>query len=97
MALETTHDNKTKLKRVWDQLFPALISIVIAVIIGGLLLVANGRDPLAAYLSLWQGAFGSFGRVYIGGEEKDVDVAWKAAEAAINSITGRAMKGGGGA
>ncbi len=62
MALETTHGNKTNLKRTWDQVFPALISIVIAVIVGGLLLIANGRDPLAAYVSLWQGAFGSFGR-----------------------------------
>jgi ABC-type uncharacterized transport system permease subunit len=62
LALETTHGNKTNLERAWDQVFPALISIVIAVIIGGLLLIANGRDPLAAYVSLWQGAFGSFGR-----------------------------------
>jgi hypothetical protein len=42
-------------------------------------------------------AFGSFGRLYLGGEEEDIDVASKAAEAAINSLTGRAMKGSGGA
>ena len=35
-------------------------------------------------------------RTSIGGEEKDVDVAAKAAERAINSITGREMKGSGG-
>ena len=33
----------------------------------------------------------------IRGEEKDIEVASKAAEAAINSLTGRAMKGSGGA
>ena len=62
MALETTDSNKASLKRAWDQVFPALISIAIAVIVGGLLLVANGRDPFTAYLSLWLGAFGSFNR-----------------------------------
>ncbi len=41
-------------------------------------------------------AFGSFGRIYLGGDEKDIDVAAKAAEQAINSITGREMKGSGG-
>ena len=41
-------------------------------------------------------AFGSFGRIYLGGDEKDIDVAAKAAEQAINSVTGREMKGSGG-
>ncbi len=50
------------MKRTWDQVFPALISIVIAFVIGGLLLLTNGRDPLAAYASLWDGAFGNFSR-----------------------------------
>ena len=36
------------------------------------------------------------GRIYLGGDEKDIDVAAKAAEQAINSVTGREMKGGGG-
>jgi len=30
-------------------------------------------------------AFGSFGRVYLGGEERDIDVAYRAAEQAIQS------------
>src|ERR1041384_4851993 len=41
-------------------------------------------------------AFGSFGRIYLGGEEKDIDVAATAAQQAIDSVTGREMKGGGG-
>lgn len=62
MAEEIIQNQKNGLKNTWDQVFPAIISIVIAVIIGGLLLVANGRNPLTAYISLWDGAFGSFGR-----------------------------------
>ncbi len=62
MAAEITRSRLSSAKRIWDQLFPALISIAIAFLVGGLLLLANGRDPLAAYASLWDGAFGSFGR-----------------------------------
>jgi hypothetical protein len=58
---------------------------------------ANEAEKAANINILEIRAFGSFGRVYIGGEERDVDVAWKAAEAAINSVTGREMKGSGGA
>jgi len=58
---------------------------------------ANEAEKSAEINILEIRAFGSFGRVYIGGEEQDVEVAWKAAEVAINSVTGRAMKGGGGA
>jgi hypothetical protein len=58
---------------------------------------ANEAEKAAEINILEIRAFGSFGRLYIGGEEKDVDVAARAAEAAINSVTGREMKGGGGA
>jgi hypothetical protein len=58
---------------------------------------ANEAEKAAEINILEIRAFGSFGRVYIGGEEKDVDVAWKAAEAAINSVSGREMKSGGSA
>ena len=58
---------------------------------------ANEAEKAANINILEIRAFGSFGRVYIGGEERDVDVAWKAAEAAINSVTGREMKSSGGA
>ena len=37
-------------------------------------------------------AFGSFGRVYIGGEEKDVETARPAALQALESLTGRVLK-----
>ncbi len=35
---------------------------------------------------------GAFGRVYLGGEQRDIDVASAAAEAAIGSLTGREAK-----
>jgi hypothetical protein len=37
-------------------------------------------------------AFGSFGRVYIGGEEKDIEVARPAAVAALEALDGREVK-----
>ncbi len=58
---------------------------------------ANEAEKAAEINILEIRAFGSFGRIYLGGEEKDIDVASRAAEAAINSVTGREMKGGGGA
>lgn len=40
----------------------AVASILIAIVIGGLLLLASDRNPLTAYESLLYGAFGSVGR-----------------------------------
>ena len=37
-------------------------------------------------------AFGSMGRVYLGGEEKDIEVGWQAAVAAIEAVEGREEK-----
>ncbi len=37
-------------------------------------------------------AFGSFGRVYLGGEERDIDIGYRAAEQAIADITGRTAR-----
>ena len=34
-------------------------------------------------------AFGSMGRVYLGGEERDIDVGWQAAVAAMEGTDGR--------
>lgn len=49
-------------KTIGEGLFQAVVSILVAVLIGGLLLLANGRDPIMAYKSLLNGAFGSSGR-----------------------------------
>lgn len=39
-------------------------------------------------------AFGSFGRVYLGGEERDIEVGWQAAVVAVEAVTGRVRAAG---
>jgi hypothetical protein len=60
-------------------------------------LAANEAEKAAHVNVLEVRAFGSFGRVYLGGEERDIDVGYRAAEAAIQAVTGRteAPRGGG--
>jgi hypothetical protein len=53
---------------------------------------ANEAEKAAEINILEVRAFGSFGRVYLGGEERDIDVARPAAEKAIASISGRVVK-----
>ena len=55
-------------------------------------LAANEAEKAAEINILEVRAFGSFGRVYIGGEERDVTVARPAAVAALESLTGRDLK-----
>ena len=52
-------------------------------------LAANEAEKAANINILEVRAFGSFGRVYLGGEERDIDVAYRAAEQAIESVTGK--------
>jgi hypothetical protein len=52
-------------------------------------LAANEAEKAAAINILEVRAFGSLGRVYLGGEEKDIDVGWRAAVDAIEAVTGR--------
>lgn len=56
-------------------------------------LAANEAEKAAHINILEVRAFGSFGRVYIGGEERDIDVGYRAAVAAIEAISGRPMAG----
>ncbi len=55
-------------------------------------LAANEAEKAADINILEVRAVGSFGRVYIGGEEKDVVVAHDAAVQAIESVTGKTTK-----
>ncbi len=55
-------------------------------------LAANEDEKSAEINILEVRAFGSFGRVYLGGEERDIDVGWQAAVAAVEGISGRAAK-----
>jgi hypothetical protein len=52
-------------------------------------LAANEAEKAANINILEVRAFGSMGRVYLGGEESDIDVGWAAAVSAIESVTGR--------
>ena len=52
-------------------------------------LAANEAEKSANINILEVRAFGSFGRVYLGGEERDIDIAYRTAEQAIQSVTGR--------
>jgi ethanolamine utilization microcompartment shell protein EutS len=53
-------------------------------------IAANEAEKAADINVLEVRAFGSFGRVYLGGEERDIDVGYRAAEQAIQSLSGRA-------
>ncbi len=52
-------------------------------------LAANEAEKAAEINVLEVRSFGSMGRVYLGGEERDIDVGWKAAVAALEGLTGR--------
>jgi hypothetical protein len=52
-------------------------------------LAANEAEKAAEINILEVRAFGSMGRVYLGGEERDIDVGWRAAVAAIEGVEGR--------
>ena len=52
-------------------------------------LAANEAEKAANINVLEVRAFGSFGRVYLGGDERDIDVGYRAAEAAIAGVSGR--------
>jgi ethanolamine utilization microcompartment shell protein EutL len=55
-------------------------------------IAANEAEKAADINVLEVRAAGSFGRVYLGGEERDIQVGFEAAEAAIAAITGRSAK-----
>ena len=55
-------------------------------------LAANEAEKAADINILEVRSFGSFGRVYLGGEERDIDVGWRAAIAALEGIEGREIK-----
>jgi hypothetical protein len=52
-------------------------------------LAANEAEKAANINVLEVRSFGSLGRVYLGGEESDIDVGWRAAVAALEGLEGR--------
>jgi hypothetical protein len=59
-------------------------------------IAANEAEKAANINILEVRAFGSFGRIYLGGEERDIEVGYRAAEQALEVISGREDKGRGG-
>jgi D-tyrosyl-tRNA(Tyr) deacylase len=57
-------------------------------------LAANEAEKAAEINVLEVRAFGSFGRVYLGGEDRDIDVAAPAASKAVQAVSGRAADKG---
>jgi hypothetical protein len=55
-------------------------------------LAANEAEKAAHVNLLEVRTFGSFGRLYLGGEERDIDVGYKAAVAAMEGVTGKSPK-----
>jgi hypothetical protein len=56
-------------------------------------LAANEAEKAAQINVLEVRSVGSNGRIYLGGEERDIDVGWQAAVAALEGLEGREMKG----
>ena len=57
-------------------------------------IAANEAEKHAMVNILEVRAFGPFGRVYLGGEERDISAGARAAVGAIEAITGKEMAGG---
>lgn len=55
-------------------------------------LAANEAEKAAEINVLEVRSHGSMGRVYLGGEERDIDVGWQAAVGALEGLTGRESK-----
>jgi ethanolamine utilization microcompartment shell protein EutS len=51
-------------------------------------LAANEAEKAADINILEVRSFGSFGRLYLGGEERDIEVAWQVATQTIQEVTG---------
>ena len=76
-----------------DMIIPGQSLYVMEVAPAGYAAIAANEAEKAANINVLEvRAFGSFGRVYLGGEERDIDVGYRAAEQAINSIAGRPGK-----
>jgi ethanolamine utilization microcompartment shell protein EutS len=74
-----------------DMIIPGQSLYVMEVAPAGYAAIAANEAEKAANINILEvRAFGSFGRVYLGGEERDIEVGYRAAEQAIESIAGRA-------
>ena len=77
-----------------DMIVPGQTLYVLEVAPAGYAAIAANEAEKAAEINVLEvRAFGSMGRVYLGGEERDIDVGWQAAVAAIEGLDGRQAGG----
>lgn len=50
---------RNPLASVWNAVSVPLTAVVIAILVGGLIIYSSGADPVAGYVALFEGAFGS--------------------------------------
>ena len=95
-VIRNIHDYHTQLinrTRHGDMIIPGQSLHVLEVAPAGYAAIAANEAEKAAHINILEvRAFGSFGRVYLGGEERDIDVGYRAAEQAIRGIKGRKGK-----
>jgi len=89
------HTQLINRSRHGDMILPGQSLYVMEVAPAGYAALAANEAEKAAEINILEvRAFGSFGRVYLGGEERDIDVAYRAAEQAIASVSGKPARGG---
>jgi len=92
-VIRNIHEYHTQLinrTRHGDMIVPGQSLHVLEVAPAGYAAIAANEAEKAAHVNVLEvRAFGSFGRVYLGGEERDIDVGYRAAEQAIREIRGR--------
>ncbi len=95
-VIRNIHEYHTQLinrTRHGDMIIPGQSLHVLEVAPAGYAAIAANEAEKAANINILEvRAFGSFGRVYLGGEERDIDIGFRAAEQAIREIKGRKGK-----
>lgn len=92
-VIRSVSDYQTQLinrMRHGNMIVPGETMYVMEIAPAGYAALAANEAEKAAHINILEvRATGSFGRVYLGGDEKDIDVAYRAAEQAVESIVGR--------
>jgi ethanolamine utilization microcompartment shell protein EutS len=98
-VIRNIHEYHTQLinrTRHGDMIIPGQSLHVLEVAPAGYAAIAANEAEKAAHINILEvRAFGSFGRVYLGGDERDIDIGYRAAEQAIREIKGRKTRMGG--
>ena len=63
MATKKKKNLAYKLNKGLSRLLPALGTIALALLVGGIIIAISGNNPLEAYAQMFKGAFGSKSRI----------------------------------